>query len=67
MIKAYVDKKNRPQQKMVEKPKDGTVDIGGLWNSPADGGRTDNLQGARFVVDLPKKKLVLATAAPGMH
>ena len=66
VIKAYVDKQHRPQQKMVEKPKDGSVDIGGLWNSPADGGHTDDLQAARFVVDLPKKKMALATAAPGM-
>jgi penicillin-binding protein 2 len=67
VIKAYVDKQHRTPQKMVEKPKNGTVDIGGLWNDPGSGGHADDLQGARLVVDLPKKKMVLATAAPGMQ
>ena len=68
VIKAYVDKQHRTPQKMVEKPKTGTVDIGGLWTAPdTDGdGDKDTLQGGRFVLDLPKKPLALATAAPGM-
>ncbi len=68
VIKAYVDKQRRPPQKMVEKPKTGTVDIGGLWTAPdSDGdGDKETLQGGRFVLDLPKKPLALATAAPGM-
>ena len=68
VIKAYVDKQHRTPQKMVEKPKNGTVDIGGLWTAPdSDGdGDKETLQGGRFVLDLPKKPLALATAAPGM-
>jgi len=68
VIKAYVDKQHRTPQKMVEKPKSGTVDIGGLWSAPGtDGdGDKDTLQGGRFVLDMPKKPLALATAAPGM-
>ncbi len=68
VIKAYVEKQRRTPQKMVEKPKNGTVDIGGLWTAPdSDGdGDKDTLQGGRFVLDLPKKPLALATAAPGM-
>jgi penicillin-binding protein 2 len=68
VIKAYVEKQHRTPQKMVEKPKNGTVDIGGLWTAPdSDGdGDKDTLQGGRFVLDLPKKPLALATAAPGM-
>src|SRR3984957_772829 len=69
VIKAYVDKQRRAPTKMVEKPKsDGTVDIGGLWTAPdsdGDGGK-EKLEGGRFVLDLPKKPLALATAAPGM-
>jgi len=66
VIKAYVEKKQRTPQKMVEKPKGGTVDVGGLWNDPSSG-ESDALQAARFVVDLPKKRMVVATAAPGMR
>src|SRR5579863_10311139 len=68
VIKAYVDKQQRTPQKMVEKPKgDGTVDIGGLWSAPDANGEKDPLAAGRFVLDLPKKGLVLATAAPGMN
>ena len=68
VIKAYVDKQHRTPQKMVEKPKgDGTVDIGGLWTAPDSDGDKDNLQAGRFVLDLPKKPLAVAIAAPGMH
>jgi penicillin-binding protein 2 len=67
VIKAYVDKQHRTPQKMVEKPKNGgTVDIGGLWTAPDSDGDKETLQGGRFVVDLPRKPLALATAAPGM-
>jgi penicillin-binding protein 2 len=67
VIKAYVDKQRRTPQKMVEKPKTGgTVDIGGLWTEPDSDGDKEKLAGGRFVLDLPKKPLALATAAPGM-
>jgi hypothetical protein len=53
---------------MVEKPKsDGTVDIGGLWTAPDSDGEKEKLEGGRFVLDLPKKPLAVAIAAPGMH
>jgi penicillin-binding protein 2 len=68
VIKAYVDKQHRAPQKMVEKPKsDGTVDIGGLWTEPDSDGDKETLQGGRFVLDLPKRPLAVAIAAPGMH
>ena len=69
VIKAYVEKQRRTPTKMVEKPKNnGSVDIGGLWTSPATDGDGDKekLEGGRFVLDLPKKPTALATAAPGM-
>ena len=69
VIKAYVDKQRRTPTKMVEKPKsnsDGSVDIGGLWTAPDSDGGEEKLQGGRFVLDLPKKPMALATAAPGM-
>ena len=68
VIKAYVDKQKRTPQKMVEKPKSGgTVDMGGLWTAPGDDGDREALQGGRFAIDLPRKRPVLATAAPGMN
>src|SRR5579871_1874348 len=69
VIKAYVEKQHRAPQKMVEKPKgDGTVDIGGLWTDPdPDASDKEGLQGGRFVLDLAKKPMAVAVAAPGMH
>jgi penicillin-binding protein 2 len=68
VIKAYVEKQRRTPTKMVEKPKSGgTVDIGGLWTEPDSDGDKEALQGGRFVLDLPKKPLAVAIAAPGMH
>jgi len=68
VIKAYVDKQKRTPQKMVEQPKSaGTVDVGALWNGPDDDGGQDALQAGHIVMDLTKKKMVLATAAPGMR
>jgi len=67
VIKAYVEKQRRNPPKMVEKPKsDGTVDVGGLWSDPETAGK-DALQAGKFVLDLPKKPLPLATAAPGLR
>jgi penicillin-binding protein 2 len=64
VLKAYVDKQRRIPNKIVEQPKgDGNVDIGALWTMPEG----KNLEGGRFSLKLPKKPLVLATAAPGMY
>ncbi len=68
VIKAYVEKQHRTPQKMVEKPKtDGTLDIGGLWTEPDADGDSEALQGGRLVLDLPKRPLATAVAAPGMR
>jgi penicillin-binding protein 2 len=64
VIKAYVEKQRRIPQKMAEKLKsDGKVDVGALWTAPGD----DKLEGGRFVVDLAKKPVAAAVAAPGMQ
>ena len=67
VIKAYVEKQRRTPQKMVEQPKNGPVDVGGLWSAPDSDGDKDGLQAGRFEIDLPRKKMVLAAAAPGMR
>jgi penicillin-binding protein 2 len=68
VIKAFVDKQHQSPQKMVEKPNnDGKVDIGGLWTGSDSDGDKDVLRAGRFVLDLPNKKMVWATAAPGLR
>jgi penicillin-binding protein 2 len=70
VIKAYVEKQRKNPQKMADQSKsNGSVDIGGLWTTPdADGdGDKEKLQGGRFQIDLEKKPVALATAAPGMN
>src|SRR6202167_2712025 len=63
VLKAYVDKQRRTPQKMAEKPKsDGKVDVGALWTAPEG----DKLEGGRFVFQLPRRPLAVATAAPGI-
>jgi penicillin-binding protein 2 len=68
VIKAYVEKQRKNPQKMADQSKsNGSVDIGGLWTSPDADGDKEKLQGGRFEIDLPKKPIALATAAPGIH
>jgi penicillin-binding protein 2 len=73
VIKAYVDKQHRVPPKMVQKPdlkkQDGEkkIDIGGLWTAPGEDGASDRLRSGKFVLDLAKKRTVLATAAPGVQ
>lgn len=64
VIKAYEEKQHRNPPKLADKPA-GQVDIGGLWTDP-DGDK-DGLQAGKFIVDLPKKALLPAAAAPGMN
>jgi penicillin-binding protein 2 len=67
VIKAYVDKQRRQPIKVVEKPaNDGKTEIGALWTSPDHHGDEGKLQGARFLVSLPKHPAPLAVAAPGL-
>jgi penicillin-binding protein 2 len=65
VIKAYVDKQRRQPTKLAKN--DGKTEIGALWSSPDEGGEGEKLQGGRFVVNLSKKPLPLAMAAPGMR
>jgi penicillin-binding protein 2 len=65
VLKAYVDKQRRIPNKIANTSKtDGKVDIGALWTVP--GGDGDKLEGGRIVVNLAKRPLAMATAAPGL-
>jgi penicillin-binding protein 2 len=65
VIKAYVDKQRQQPTKLAKS--DGKTEIGALWTSPDEDGDGEKLQGGRFVVNLSKKPLPLAMAAPGMR
>jgi penicillin-binding protein 2 len=68
VIKAYVEKQRLTPTKMVEKSKaGGKVEIGGVWTAPDTDGDEPKLQGGHFFVDLAKKPLAVATAAPRMQ
>ncbi|HYL14258.1 MAG TPA: penicillin-binding protein 2 [Terriglobales bacterium] len=62
VIKAYVEKERRQPTKMARSKAD-KVQIAGVWNLPDEHDGSDRLQAGRFLVDLPKKRLPLATAA----
>jgi penicillin-binding protein 2 len=68
VIKAYVEKQRQNPPKLAEKPKtDGKVEIGGVWTVPDADGDEQKLQGGHFFVDLAKRPLAVATAAPGVQ
>jgi penicillin-binding protein 2 len=66
VIKAYVDKQKRQPTKMAKDA--NKVDVGALWTAPDEDGNTNNGVGAgHFFVEASKKKLPMATAAPGLQ
>ena len=64
VIKAFVDKQRRQPTKLAQKI--GQTEISALWTSPDEDGEGEKLNGGKFVVNLPKKPLPLAMAAPGI-
>ena len=62
VIKAYVEKQRRLPNKFAQGDK--KVDVGALWNAPEE---DDAMHAGHFDVDVPKKKAVLAVAAPGVN
>jgi penicillin-binding protein 2 len=63
VIKAYVEKQRQIPTKVA---RNAPVEVGGVWSVP-DAAGDPKLQAGRFFVDIPKKPLVMATAAPGMN
>jgi penicillin-binding protein 2 len=60
VIKAYVEKQRRQPTKVAKGV--GKVEIGAVWNAPD----ADSIRGGHFVLDVHKKRLPLAAAAPGL-
>lgn len=65
VIKAYVDKERRQPTKVARG--DGRVEVGAVWNAADGDGGPETLHGGHFMVDVSKKRLPLATAAPGVR
>jgi penicillin-binding protein 2 len=63
VIKAYVEKQRQIPTKVA---RNAPVEVGGVWSVP-DAAGDPKLQAGRFFIDIPKKPLVMATAAPGMN
>jgi len=65
VIKAYVEKQRRQPTKMAKG--NGKVEVGAVWNAvDPDGSDDDTLHGGRFVMEVARAPLPLATAAPGV-
>jgi penicillin-binding protein 2 len=66
VVKAYVEKQRRQPTKVAQGSK--KVEIGAVWNSPSpDDTANDTLHAGKFLVDVPKERLALAVAAPGVQ
>src|SRR6202162_4825389 len=66
VVKAFVEKQRRQPTKVAQGNK--KVEIGAVWNSAGpEGEDEDALHGGRFVLDVPKTRLPLAVAAPGVQ
>ncbi len=63
VIKAYVDKQRRQPTKVASGS--GKVDVGAVWNGES-GGDAD-LHGGHFDLEVPKSRVPLAVAAPGLQ
>jgi penicillin-binding protein 2 len=66
VIKAFVEKQRRLPTKMADKPKNGRAEIGAVWTEPDSDGDQQQLLGGRFVIDVAKGHVAVATAAPGI-
>ena len=67
VIKAYVDKQRRQPTKLAEKPA-SKVEIGAVWTiADAEMAKEKGCKAGRFVLNVAKKLLPLATAAPGLQ
>jgi len=65
VIKAYVEKQRRIPTKLAKDQR--KVEVGAVWTTPdLDDPANDAIRGGHFVIDVPKKRLPLAAAAPGL-
>jgi len=65
VIKAYVEKQRRQPTKMAKN--EDQAEVGAVWNAPDPNGARETLHAGRFTVDVAKRKVPLAVAAPGVN
>jgi penicillin-binding protein 2 len=65
VIKAYVEKERRQPTKVARG--NSKVEVGAVWSAADGDDGLETLHGGRFVVDVSKKPLPLAMAAPGVN
>jgi penicillin-binding protein 2 len=69
VIKAFVDKQQRQQPPKMARHstiRGGKVEVGAVWTTPDTDDDEQKLQSGHFFVDIAKKPLALATAAPAI-
>lgn len=64
VIKAFVDKQRRQPTKVAST---GEAEVGAVWNTPQPGDEDGTLHAGHFALNLPKKPLPIAAAAPGVR
>ena len=67
VIKAYVDKQHRQPRRWWRSRRMVRSISERLWTTPDADGDKEALQAGHFVLDLPKKPLAVAIAAPGIR
>jgi penicillin-binding protein 2 len=68
VVKFYAQKQSRQPASIAKKGNSpGSVEVGAVWNSQNQNGSPDKLNGGRFQIDLGKRPLAIATAAPGLQ
>jgi penicillin-binding protein 2 len=65
VIKAYVDKQRRQPTKVARG--DGKVDVGAVWSASDPDDSQESIRSGHFLLNVSKKRLPLATAAPGVN
>ncbi|HEX4488596.1 MAG TPA: penicillin-binding protein 2 [Terriglobales bacterium] len=64
VVKSYVEKQRRTPTKVASAPR--KVEIGAVWSTTDHEGQQEDFKAGHFTVDLPKRRLPLALAAPGL-
>jgi len=65
VVKSYVEKQRRLPTKMAKA--DAKVEMGAVWNEPDPDGKGGEFGAGHFYLKIPRTRLPLATAAPGVE
>jgi penicillin-binding protein 2 len=65
VVKSYVEKQRRLPTKMAKA--DAKVEMGAVWNEPDPEGKSEEFGAGHFYLNVPRTRLPLAVAAPGVR